>query len=299
LLTVDPLVIDWRDENASQHLFAKPPLLTSHPLGWNTIYAEYHHQDVIDTPSHYLKVPVISLKLNDSGYVERWINGTLRREWQKKGMVTIIPSEVCHRYTSEQADQFMVLALDPLSWADMTQQAHANFTDLFPQLVVQHDPLVLAIGLALKAELELRQGGDRLYVESLATMLAIHINRKYASGVSIHPPTVDGLPRQKLQDVLDYIHTHLDEKIGLLDLAERVGVSQYHFTRLFKQAVGLSPYRYVIQQRIEQAKRLLHDSETKIADIALQCGFANQSHFTKHFHQLVGVTPKQYRQCVT
>ncbi|KAB8321278.1 helix-turn-helix transcriptional regulator [Tolypothrix campylonemoides VB511288] len=60
--------------------------------------------------------------------------------------------------------------------------------------------------------------------------------------------------------------------------------------------MGVTPYQYVLQQRIERAKVLLRHRERAISDIALECGFANQSHFTKHFRQFTGMTPKAYRQ---
>ncbi|WP_258001471.1 helix-turn-helix domain-containing protein, partial [Fischerella thermalis] len=70
-------------------------------------------------------------------------------------------------------------------------------------------------------------------------------------------------------------------------LAERVSI---------KQSMGIAPYQYVIQQRVEKSKQLLKQGKVTITDIALQCGFANQSHFTKHFRQITGVTPKAYQQ---
>ena len=62
--------------------------------------------------------------------------------------------------------------------------------------------------------------------------------------------------------------------------------------------MGISPYQYVNQQRIEKAKKSLKQQNEAIADIALECGFANQSHFNKVFRQYVGTTPKKYREQV-
>jgi AraC family transcriptional regulator len=67
------------------------------------------------------------------------------------------------------------------------------------------------------------------------------------------------------------------------------------FATQFKQVMGISPHQYVIQQRIEKAKQYLRSHKLSITEIALECGFANQSHLTKIFKEQTGITPKAYR----
>ncbi len=149
--------------------------------------------------------------------------------------------------------------------------------------------------LALKAELNAGCPGGRLYGEALGTALTLHIMNKY--GVS--QPTVcnykGGLSQQQLKQVFDYIQDHLDQEISLDILAAQIGMSQFYFARLFKQSVGMSPYRYLIGQRIERAKQLLRQKDLSITAIALRCGFNTQSHLTQYFRQLTSTTPKKYR----
>jgi AraC family transcriptional regulator len=78
-------------------------------------------------------------------------------------------------------------------------------------------------------------------------------------------------------------------------IAQHLNMSVYHFCDLFKQSVGIAPYKYVLQQRVERAKLLLKDKERAIVDIALECGFANQTHLNRHFRKFTGITPKTYR----
>ena len=105
-----------------------------------------------------------------------------------------------------------------------------------------------------------------------------------------------GLSKRKLQEVLQYIHQNLSEDLSLQTIATHIGFSQYYFCRLFKESTGLTPYQYIIQQRIERAKQLLIQDHYSIVDIALQVGFANQSHFCQRFRRITGVSPRTYRK---
>ncbi|HEY9663029.1 MAG TPA: AraC family transcriptional regulator [Allocoleopsis sp.] len=147
----------------------------------------------------------------------------------------------------------------------------------------------------LWTELHQENTGSKLYIESLTNVLAVHIIRQYATAqphVSLHE---GGLPQRQLLQVLDYIDAHLHQEIKLTDLASLLGMSEFYFSRQFKQATGTSPYQYLLQQRIERAKQLLRQSDRPIADIALMCGFNSHSHLSKQFRQFTGTTPKAYR----
>ena len=78
------------------------------------------------------------------------------------------------------------------------------------------------------------------------------------------------------------------QDLSILDLASLTSMSESHFSRSFKQSVGIAPYQYLMQQRVERAKQLLKQQAISISDIALDCGFANQTHLTKVFRQMTG-----------
>lgn len=157
------------------------------------------------------------------------------------------------------------------------------------------DPQIEAIGMLLLTELQQENLGGRLYIESLANVLAIHLIRQYAT-TRVQIPTYEGgLSQRQLLNILDYVHEHLNHDIKLADLANQLSMSQFHFSHLFKQSLGITPYQYLLQQRIERAKQLLKESDHSILDIALICGFNSHSHLSKQFRQLTGMTPKTYR----
>jgi AraC family transcriptional regulator len=90
-----------------------------------------------------------------------------------------------------------------------------------------------------------------------------------------------------LQQVTDFIDQHLEQDIALSELATIIQMSSSYFSSLFKQSIGLTPYQYVIQRRIEQAKQLLQQGKLSIADIAYSLSFSHQSHLSGHFKRLV------------
>jgi AraC family transcriptional regulator len=98
--------------------------------------------------------------------------------------------------------------------------------------------------------------------------------------------------------VLDYIEEHLAEDFGLDALAAVAGLSRYHFSRRFKATFGLPPHRYVVQCRIERAKRLLAETRLLLADIAAASGFNSTANFIRTFRELQGATPGDYRRAI-
>jgi AraC family transcriptional regulator len=121
-------------------------------------------------------------------------------------------------------------------------------------------------------------------------LLRLHHVRRF--GAARH---AGGLSLRHLRRVCDFMADHLAEDIGLDDLAELTGLTTKHFARAFKQSTGLPPHRFLIVQRIEAAKRRLTDGKISLADVALACGFADQSHFTATFRRIVGVPPAIWR----
>ena len=93
-----------------------------------------------------------------------------------------------------------------------------------------------------------------------------------------------------------YIQEQYQQNITVEDLAGVAAMSVAHFSRQFKKATGQSPMAFVVAYRIEQAKKKLSNPQIPLIDIALECGFADQSHFNRVFKKHQGTTPKAYRQ---
>lgn len=167
-------------------------------------------------------------------------------------------------------------------------------TQLIPEFQIRH-PQLEAMARLLHSEAQQGGTGSQLYLDSMANVVALHLLRHHTT---TRPQLVlyeGGLPPRQLQQVLDYIESHLDQNLKLETLAQLLDMSQFHFSRLFKQSMGASPYRYLIAQRVERAKLLLKGTDKPITDIAFDCGFNSHSHLSKQFRQVTGMTPKGYR----
>ncbi len=108
-----------------------------------------------------------------------------------------------------------------------------------------------------------------------------------------------GLAPWQLRRVTEFMLAHRADDLLLADLANLVDLSPKHFARAFRQSTGVPPYRWLMERRIDHARQLLMRRDLAIADIALACGFFDQSHFTTVFRRGVGMTPATFRREAT
>lgn len=136
-----------------------------------------------------------------------------------------------------------------------------------------------------------------LYIQSLSLALASYVSARYGAGTDTSDePRSASLTRAQRAQLETFVDREIATNFGLVDLAELVGYSPDHFSRLFKQSFGQSPHQYVLSRRIDKAMAMLRDEGQSIAAIALSCGFTDQGHLTKVFKQRVGMTPGVYRR---
>lgn len=241
---------------------------------------------------------IICLVLNNYSprQVSRFGGGEYDGELHK-GDFWLLPAGMPAQWYWEGTDECLLLMIEPVFLRQIAAETNCINPDKIElsSILLSRDPQLKSIALSFKNEMTQDNIAGRLYIESLANILGIHILRTYCTFNSVIREYEGGLPKYKLKQSIDYINAHLDDEIKLADIAKILGMSQYYFCRLFKQSMGVAPYQYVMEKRVERAKDLLRHKNVAIADIALQCGFANQSHFTKNFRKLTGTTPKAFR----
>jgi AraC family transcriptional regulator len=293
--------IDYRQANASEPFVPNPAVLAS--SGWDNLYVELHQQPKFEIAEHQHTMHVIACGLpnvpedNVFAIGERWLAGKRETEWRQLGDIAIIPAGIAHRCNWNTMARFGILAIEPTLLQSIGQEwINPDRIELTPRFMNKRDDLIQGIFSTLQAELATGGIGSNLLIDSLKTALVIHLLRNYCTTVPKLSSYANGLSTAKLKLVNDYINAHLDGDLKLIDLSAIVNISPYHFLRLFKQSVGVTPHQYILQQRIDRAKYLLRSSSLDLDEIALRAGFCDRSHLNRCFKKILGQTPNQWRQ---
>lgn len=274
--------------------------VSSRPLGWKHLNIERRELEPgSDCLPGGLTEHLIFVSLGD-GHVIRESGGEIAEKDLEAGVVSIHPSDTPVRWEWDTRLSFTMMSLDP---EYLSKVARETF-DMDPAQVKlqtvegRRDPVITSIAGTLIREVMNGDAGSRLYAESLANLLSVHILRNYTD----HPHPIEkekllSQPRAVVQ-ALNFIHQNYAMDVGLAEIAAAAHLSTYHLTRVFKKATGVSPHQYLVQVRVNSARALLTAGagDRSLAEIAAAVGFADQSHLTRHFKRVLGMTPKQLRQ---
>lgn len=283
-------------ENSISYMTTRELVATSRGRGWEGITYDVYRlvSDIeIDTPpvDHH----ALAYCLEGSG-----------RLWQKRGGRS-------HESVVRAGSLIVMAAGDSRSWrgtapaslriripnALMAEAVTETTRDggRMPELIDVFNTRDLFVGqLApiLVAELERpAHPAQPLIIESVSYVLVGHLVRHY-DAFEREEVKVTGLGPRILASVMSYIEDHTDEPISLRTLAGIANLSRFHFARMFKQSVGVSPMTYVEQSRVRKARALIKEAKYSLAEVGLAVGFADQSHFTRRFRLHTGCTPSYY-----
>jgi AraC family transcriptional regulator len=292
--------------------------VSSRGLGWSGLNFERR-----DSPPSSRALPIgsnehlIFVSLG-AGRVVRESGGETVEHELTSGCVAVVPSGTPVRWTWSTNISLSVLILDPTFLHRVAQDVFGLSPDHYRLALSERrsDAAITNIAGVLSREVVRREPGSRLYAESLANILAVHLLRSYAQcadGRVLEPcsrpeeaTTADssdetagrtGWHPRAVAEAARFIQENYARDVSLNHIAEAVHLSPFHVARLFKQALGVSPHQYLIQVRVNSARSLLSagSGERSLAEVATAVGFADQSHLTRHFKRLLGVTPKQLR----
>lgn len=161
------------------------------------------------------------------------------------------------------------------------------------------DSTILSFLEMLRRELSEQETASPSFVQGIAQSLATHLIRTYRDEEDPRPHRAISLPAYQLHRVLKMMEASLDEGIHVGKLADAIGMSEAHFSRLFKGNTGFSPSRYFIRLRVSKAQELLRESTKPIIEIGLDVGYTSPSHFAHVFRKETGIAPLEYRERAT
>lgn len=159
----------------------------------------------------------------------------------------------------------------------------------------QQDEVLYRLALAILPAIVNSQQVTTAYVDYLACALHEHVIYTYAGSPVRRRPS-GGLAPWQIRRACDFIEAHLLDDPSITELSQECGVSPGYFARAFRAAIGMTPHQWIIRRRIARAKDGMLSSTDSLAEVALNCGFVDQSHFGRCFAKLEGTSPGHWRR---
>ena len=280
-------------------IYPEAIVTSSEALGWQNLRA-IHMQQQSQWTMPPLENHCLIIQLGPPVSVSARIDRHRFEQTVQPGEITIVPAGMTLEWTQQETgtNEAFHIYLQPYVVRHTAQSIDFDYAHISiePRFGVS-DEHIHHIALSLYCELKEANVIGRVYADSLAKLLAMQLVRRYSYLKDVHVSR-GGIAPRKLRKAIEFINENLDKEqtVALAAVAEEVQMSYFHFSRAFKQSMGVSPNLYMIEQRVERAKKLLSETDLPIADIALRVGFASQSHFTTTFRRLAWTTPKAFRE---
>ena len=240
----------------------------------------------------------LSLELKDYKNGEIWLDGrnTPQIDLNRHNSVMY---DLRHRIEAKLDDAFDFIHFHiPRPYLDRMAREHglSGFSELnFKGGVGFHDPVILHLGQALLPAFERPEEANQLFVDHCITALCAHILGSLG-GASVVGDAAQGLSNRRLRQAKEMLDAHINGKLNIADIAKAVELTPSYFAKQFAKSTGVAPHQWLLSRRIDMAKQMMMMSQDSLADIALACGFADQSHFARAFRQRVGDTPSAWRR---
>ncbi|MBR1219076.1 helix-turn-helix transcriptional regulator [Bradyrhizobium sp. U87765 SZCCT0131] len=158
------------------------------------------------------------------------------------------------------------------------------------------DPVLAHLAAALRPAFERPHEANALFVDHVTLAICAYLAGKYGDAPAARTETKGGLSAAQLRRAEELLADNCSGDLLLADVARECGLSRQYFTKAFKTTTGVTPHRWLQRYRIESAKALLRDTKLPLVDIAIRCGFADQSHFTRVFSAHAGASPAAWRR---
>lgn len=291
------VTFNFSNQEVNRQILPYSPTLSSHTFNWRGIYLQHYQQPAWETPECYHSQHTIVLHtVTSPARIERHLNGCKKDEQMIQSEFVLVPAGAQHKVIWNQEIEYILLLLEPNYIAQIArEEIYPESVELVPYFA-QSDPLIYQIGLALKRELQSGSQSNRLYIEAATMMLSAHLLRHYSISQPSLSVNVGGMSKAILNQVIEFIDAYLTQNLSVSQIAASVGMSQFHFTRLFKQSTGVTPYQYVIGRRVALAKQLLASPKLSVTQVSQQLGFSNPNQFSHFFRKHAGLSPNQYKQ---
>ena len=238
---------------------------------------------------HYVVLHLGGLKK-----VERRRDGPTVSAIAGDGALTVVPAGTAFTWTTTGPIAFAHLYLRPEHFESAFDDADDRGVNLLARVAIR-DRILEPLFREMLSEIERPSSLSTLRLDTLFDSFIVRLALRYDSRRAGQSREAFALAPHRLQRVLDYIESHLEDDISLKDIVAASGSSQFHFSHAFRIAMGVSPYRYLIEQRIQLAKVLLVTGHASLDEVSRRCGFNSAHQFSVMFKHQMGIGPKRYR----
>ncbi len=259
-----------------------------------SVYYDLHPRN--EWAEHIREEDQISALLDDSVGFLKWKppNGEWLEAKVQGPTAWLIPSGTPHALVCPDQAEMVTLFIKSGFTCDVAGSVKAEVAIESLAYLVGRDALIGQLSAAFRRLCRSQDGSNEIYVESIGTLLGIHLLRGLTDA-NRHSPRPIGLPRESLRRVTGFIDAHIGDRLDLVSLGRVAGFSPSHFGRLFKTTAGLTPHEYVMRRRVAKAEELLQYSEKKEVEIALLCGFSDDTLMARWFRRVLNCRPSELR----
>jgi AraC family transcriptional regulator len=168
--------------------------------------------------------------------------------------------------------------------------------DLNHESVAVDDRTIANLGMAVLPALIHPDQASQLFIDHVLLAVGVHVAQTYGGMRPSSRPVQGGLAAWQVRRAKEILSANLDGRLPLRDVARECRLSVSHFSRAFRRSLGVAPHNWLLTRRVEAAKEKLRDGRLSLLNVAMACGFADQSHLTRVFTRIVGVSPGAWRR---
>jgi AraC family transcriptional regulator len=242
---------------------------------------------------------LLTFQLN-GGRVHRLDRRGARRDVGRAGLTSVLPAQALSRWKTDSRACTLTFAVSHDFLAALAEACAQDGS----KLEIREESFVPDFTISnlvpvIRHQLLLARHPMAVEIDALANLVGMHLIRSYSNLAGrVVDHDAERLSATQRRRAIDFMYENLDTNLGLGDIANALGMTQYRFARAFRNATGASVHQSLVDMRINRARELLSRTAHPLAEIAYACGFSSQSHMTSWFRRRHGLTPKQFRQSV-
>jgi AraC family transcriptional regulator len=240
-----------------------------------------------------------AIQLADIPFIEQFLgNRRVSHSSYPVGGVSVLSFEERPKFFLPTPFDTLVLHVTQASLDEVAASHRVPRVDRLSWPFGRPDTVVHHLGQVLLATLDQTNHSSIFFIDHVLHALHSHFVCTYGGSTHVASPVRGGLTALQMKKATEFLDTHLDGDVDLQQVAAVCDLSLSHFARAFRQSYGKPPYRWLIERRIDKARDLLINTRLPLSDVAVRCGFTDQSGFNRSFKRIYGITPGIWRRSI-